>query len=72
MCLAVPAKVVELRGKKAVVEQPGLRKEAINNVINARAGEFVLLQQGFIVERISEKEAKEAWRLFKNDSGKAD
>jgi len=62
MCLALPAKVVELRdsGQKAVVEQFGQRREVFNNVINACVGEFVLLQQGFIVERLGEKEAREA------------
>jgi len=67
MCLAIPAKVVELkeRGKRAVVEQPGLKREVFNTVINARQGEWVLLQQGFIVERISEKEAKETFEAMK-------
>lgn len=62
MCLAIPAKVVELKEgkKKAVIEQPGARREVFNNLVNAKVGEFVLVQQGFIVERIAEKEAKEA------------
>jgi len=66
MCLAIPAKVVELKenGKKALIEQPGVQREVFNNVINARPGEFVLVQQGFIVERIDEREAKEALKAF--------
>ena len=62
MCLAIPAKVVELRqgGRKALIEQFGVQREVFNNVINAKKGEFVLVQQGFIVERLSEKEAREA------------
>ena len=66
MCLAIPAKVVELRekGQKAIVEQPGTRREVFNNLINASKGEFVLVQQGFIVERVEEKEAKETWRIL--------
>ena len=49
MCLALPAKVVELQenGKRAVVEQFGQRKEVFNNLVNARVGEFVLVQQGW-------------------------
>ena len=67
MCLAIPAKVVELKqsGKKAVIEQPGVRREVFNNLVNARVGDFVLVQQGFIVERIGEKEAKEALEEIK-------
>ena len=66
MCLAVPAKVIELKenGQKAVIEQPGVTREVFNNVIKAKKGEFVLVQQGFIVERVSEKEAKESWRIW--------
>ena len=62
MCLAMPAKVIELQenGKKAVIEQAGIKRTVFNNVINARKGEFVLVQQGFIVERIPEKDAREA------------
>ena len=66
MCLAIPAKVVGLleKGQKAIIEQPGTRREVFNNLINAGKGEFVLVQQGFIVERIEEDEAKETWRIL--------
>ncbi len=67
MCLAMPAKVIELRenGEKAVVEQLGSSREVFNNVVNAKKGDFVLLQQGFIVERLSEKEARKAMALLR-------
>ncbi len=62
MCLAIPGKVVELheKGKKAVVEQPGVKREVLN-AINAKLGDFVLVQQGFIVEKLSQAEAEESW-----------
>lgn len=60
MCLAVPAKVVEVRDGKAVVEQFGRKRLVFNNVVSARAGEFVLVQQGFIVEVLDEAEARQA------------
>jgi len=67
MCLAIPGRVLELRenGKKAIIEQPGVKREVFNNVINARKGDYVLVQQGFIVERIDEKEAKETLEALK-------
>ena len=64
MCLALPARVVELRGKKAVVEQLGQEKEVFNNMVNAKKGEFVLVQQGFAVQKISEKEARETLKAW--------
>lgn len=65
MCLAVPAKVIALKenGKRVLVEQQGVEREAIN-MAKAKKGDFVLLQQGFAVEKISKKEAMkaiEAW-----------
>lgn len=60
MCLALPARVVSVNGGKAVVEQLGSRRAVFNNVINAGVGEFVLVQQGFIVERIPERDALDA------------
>lgn len=61
MCLAIPGKVIEAKENgKALIEQGDVKREVFNSVINAKAGEYVLVQQGFIVERIPEKEAKEA------------
>ena len=69
MCLAIPAKVIEVKKDgKAVVEQPGVKREVLN-IINAAPGEFVVLQQGMIVERISEEEARESWRFWSENKG---
>ncbi|MBN2066941.1 MAG: HypC/HybG/HupF family hydrogenase formation chaperone [Candidatus Diapherotrites archaeon] len=67
MCLAIPGKVLELREKerKALIEQPG-SKRIVFNAIDAKPGEYVLVQQGFIVERISEKEARQALEVLEN------
>jgi len=61
MCLAFPAKVIEIRGEKAIVEMPGLKREVLNKMIHAKEGEFVLVQQGFIIDKVSEEDAKEVW-----------
>jgi hydrogenase assembly chaperone HypC/HupF len=66
MCLAVPAKVVEEKGGKAVIEQFGQARLVFNNVVNARVGEFVLVQQGFIVEVLEEAEARKALEEIEN------
>ena len=65
MCLAIVAKVVELKenGKKAVVEQGTIQREVLN-MIKAKRNEFVLVQQGFAVEKISEKEARETFEAL--------
>ncbi len=65
MCLAVPAKAVEVRKNGLVlVERPGLRKEIFNAVEGLKKGDFVLVQQGFAVEKVSEKAARESWSVL--------
>ncbi len=68
MCLAIAAKVIELRndGKKAVVEQGETRREVLN-MAKAEKGQYVLVQQGFAVEKISEKEARETFEALADD-----
>ena len=65
MCLAIAAKVIELKenGKKAVVEQGAVQREVLN-MAGAKKGEFVLVQQGFAVEKISEKDARETFEAL--------
>lgn len=65
MCLAIPARVLGLKGQRALIEQPGAQRLVFNNVIQAKEGEYVLVQQGFIVERIPEKEALETLEAMK-------
>ena len=64
MCLAFPAKVIELKGKKAIVAYWEEKKEVLNNIINAVVGEWVLVQHEMIVERLSKEEAKESLLLL--------
>lgn len=54
MCLAFPGKIVELkeRGKIAVVLAGNKKIEANNIAENAGIGDKVLVQQGFVVEKI--------------------
>ena len=68
MCLAIPAKVVEVKGQRLVVAQGDLKREVLK-AVDAKPGEYVLLQQGMAVEKIGEKEALETIRLW-NESEK--
>lgn len=53
MCLAAAGKIVELKqqGKIAVVLF-GKEKRELPNVIGAKKGQLVLVQQGMVVEKI--------------------
>ncbi|RLE80592.1 MAG: HypC/HybG/HupF family hydrogenase formation chaperone [Thermoprotei archaeon] len=65
MCLGVPAKVIEVRGKTAVVDYGGVRREVdILLVPDLRPGDYVIVHAGAAIARIDEKEALETLRLW--------
>ena len=60
MCLAVPLKITEIRGKEAFAESMGMqRKIRIDFIENPQVGEYVIVHAGFAIERLPEKQARE-------------
>ena len=65
MCLAVPVRVLQVDGLKALVELGGLARQAsIMLVPDTQVGDYVLLHAGFAIQKLDEKEAEETIRLF--------
>lgn len=66
MCLALPARVVELRdGELAVVDVGGVRKEiSIALVPEARVGDYVIVHVGHALGLIDPEEAARTLELF--------
>jgi hydrogenase expression/formation protein HypC len=65
MCLAIPARIVELEGDKAVVDAMGNRFKAKTTLIpEAKLGDLVLVHAGFAISAIDEEEAKKTWELI--------
>jgi len=65
MCLAIPARIVELTGDKAVVDAMGNRFNARTTLIpDAKLGSIVLVHAGFAIALVSEEDARETWRLI--------
>ncbi|MGQ9722659.1 MAG: HypC/HybG/HupF family hydrogenase formation chaperone [Candidatus Jordarchaeum sp.] len=66
MCLAIPAKVLEIRDEKAVVDFGGVKREAwITLVDNVKVGDYLIIHTGYAIQRLDKKEAEETLRLFK-------
>lgn len=60
MCLAVPAKIIELDGENAVVEVGGVwRKSNVSLIRDPRIGDYVLLHAGFAIDKWSEADVRE-------------
>jgi hydrogenase expression/formation protein HypC len=65
MCLAIPARIVELKGENAVVDAMGNRFRAKTTLLpDAKLGSLVLVHAGFAISLVDEEEAKKTWQLI--------
>ena len=65
MCLAVPARIIELEDDKAVVDAMGNRWNVRTTLIpGVKIGDIVLIHAGFAITTLDEEEAKKTWELF--------
>ena len=66
MCLAIPAKVIEIDGYMAEVECYGnTRKVGLTLKPETKVGDDVLVHAGFVIEIVSEEFAMESQALWK-------
>lgn len=66
MCLAMPARVVEIReGDLAVVDLAGVRKEVSLALVDEVAvGDYVILHVGYALQKLDTDEAEKTLALF--------
>jgi len=65
MCLAIPAKVIEIEGNMATIEVGGISRQAsLMLVPETEIGDYVLIHAGFAIQRLDEEEALETLRLL--------
>ncbi len=69
MCLAVPARIVELEGDKAVADAMGNRWPVrITLTPDVGLGDIVLVHAGYAIAKVDEEEARKTWELFEQIS----
>ena len=65
MCLAIPLKLIEIKGKKAIGEAMGMKREIrVDFIKEPKIGDYVIVHAGFAIERLPEAQALmdiEAW-----------
>jgi hydrogenase expression/formation protein HypC len=66
MCLAIPGKIIKINGASALVKYPGEKREAIISDIKVKKGDFVLVQMGIILKRLSPMEASSSLKAWSN------
>jgi len=65
MCLAIPARIVELEEDRAVVDAMGNRFKAKTTLLpEVKLGNVVLVHAGFAIALVDEKKKKKTWELF--------
>lgn len=66
MCLAIPARVIELRADdRAIVDLGGVRKEiSLALVEGVVTGDYVIVHVGYALQRLDTAEAERTLALF--------
>ena len=65
MCLAIPAKVLEVQGDVAKVDfGQGIVRDVNVMLVEARVGEYVLVHAGYAIQAIDKEAAEETLRLW--------
>jgi hydrogenase expression/formation protein HypC len=65
MCLAIPARVVSVKGEKAQVDfGEGVLRDVNVTLVDAKVDEYVLVHAGYAIQKMDQKEAKETLALW--------
>ncbi|MCD7781750.1 MAG: HypC/HybG/HupF family hydrogenase formation chaperone [Methanosphaera sp.] len=67
MCIAAPAKVLEINNNIATCDFGGVKQEAKLDLVDADVGSYVLIHSGYAIEVLTEEAAKESldtWDLL--------
>jgi len=65
MCLAIPAKVIEVQGNTAKVDfGEGIVREVNVMLVETKVGEYVLVHAGYAIQVIDRKAAEETLQLW--------
>ena len=65
MCLAIPAKVVEVHGDVARVDfGAGTTRDVNVTLVEAKVGEYVIVHAGYAIEVLDRKAAEETLALW--------
>ena len=64
MCLAVPGRVIQKKGNKAIIDYGGIRREADISLVDVKEGDYVIVHAGFAIQVLSKEDAEETLKIF--------
>lgn len=78
MCLTIPVKILEIKGNKAIAVYPEQgrgnkgKKEKVDTqlVDKIKKGDYGLISNGFLIKKVSAKEAEEIFNIINPKSNK--
>jgi len=67
MCLAIPGKIVKIESDTAVIDYSGeIRKASVSLIDGLKVGDYVLVNAGFVMEKIPEEQALQSIKAWKD------
>ena len=67
MCLTVPGKILKKKGDAVIIDYGSEQRQGTLLEEGFEVGDYVIVQGGFVVQKIPEDEAKESLKLY-NDA----
>ena len=52
MCLAIPGKILKIKGQIAEIDFNGIRKDVNIAMVDVKIGDFVMVHAGFAIEKM--------------------
>lgn len=65
MCLAIPARVIEINGDLAKADFGGVVREVNISLVDAKVGDYILVHAGYAIQVLDEKEANETLEIWR-------
>ena len=66
MCLAIPAKITEIKNSMGTIDMEGIQREVSLLLLeDAKIGDYVIVHAGFAIHKIDEAEAKESLKVLR-------
>lgn len=66
MCLTIPKKLVSISGSSYTVENRNLSREEARSVIEAEVGDYVVVENSIIIEKINPDKIQEFLQILNN------
>lgn len=72
MCLAIPAKVLDIKDNVATVDFGGVSRPVRVDLVEAKVGDYVIVHTGYAISVLDEAEAVESLKIWKQLLAKMD